>query len=132
MDNAAKALIAAGGVLIAMLVITLSMYLVEMFRSGYEMNSQTLRARQVNEFNSHFTKYGNTITGVDVYNILGKVKEVNNDYDAIIDHIQTLGVVNEDNYMKYFYFTEKVMNSFTYNYYFNGEGIVNKIEITSI
>ena len=59
MDNAAKVLIIAGSILIAMLVISISMYLLSSFRDYYDRNTELLYSYQINSFNSDFIKYGN-------------------------------------------------------------------------
>jgi hypothetical protein len=87
MENASKALIMAGGILVGILVISLAVYLFADFsRTAADINSQNEQQRIV-EFNSKFTTYdtykdkdGNwQITIYDIISLAGYAKE-NNDY----------------------------------------------------
>ncbi|MBR3280391.1 MAG: hypothetical protein IKI57_00910 [Clostridia bacterium] len=132
MDNAAKVLIIAGSILIAMLVISISMYLLSSFRDYYDRNTELLYSYQINSFNSDFIKYGNTISGADAFNILSKVSEVNSKHEYIIFNIASNGDIREDNFKKVFYFTENYMALFKYEYTLDSNGIVNSVSITRI
>ena len=68
MENASKALIMAGGVLIGVLIISLAVYLFVSFgQTSAEINSQNAQ-KQINQFNSQFTSYegNNQLTIHDV------------------------------------------------------------------
>ena len=87
MENASKALIMAGGILVGVLVLSLMVYLFADFsRTAADINSQNEQQRIV-EFNSKFTTYdtykdkdGNwQITIYDIISLAGYAKE-NNDY----------------------------------------------------
>ncbi len=91
MDNAAKALIIAGGILIGMLIISLTMYLYISFQDYYAKSMLMHTSYEIVAFNSNFTKYSNEISGADVFNILSRVYEVNNDDDSIINNITVEG-----------------------------------------
>ena len=70
---------------------------------------------------------------IDAYNILSRVKEVNDDVHSIVSHIDTnAGNVTDINYMDYFYFTEKFTKQFNYNYYFNQDGLIYRIVINAM
>ena len=57
MENASKALIMAGGVLIGVLIISLAVYLFVSFgQTSAEINSQNAQ-KQISQFNSQFTSY---------------------------------------------------------------------------
>ena len=57
MENASKALIFAGGILIGVLVISISIYLLNSYMQFYYENMLTLNSNQIIAFNSYFTKY---------------------------------------------------------------------------
>ena len=76
MENASKALLIAGAVLIAILVVSLIVYLAvsggNILVSNTKNNSSEIKA-----FNSKFTKYeGDTISGIDVKQLLKDVNAV--------------------------------------------------------
>lgn len=57
MENASKALIIAGGILIAMLVLSIAVYLFTTYASLGETYDQTLSATEIQKFNANFTKF---------------------------------------------------------------------------
>lgn len=69
MENASKALIMAGGILIAILVMSLFVYLIVSFGATsdkiHDQNAQT----QITEFNAQFTKYQGR-TNITIYDIV--------------------------------------------------------------
>lgn len=88
MENASKALIMAGGVLIGILIISLAVYLFTDFGSiSAQINAQNAQ-KQIVEFNSKFTSYegykdkdGNwKITIYDIITLAGYAKEYNEYY----------------------------------------------------
>lgn len=78
MENASKALIIAGGILITVMVITLCMYLFTSARGVADASEKRLQVSQIEGFNRFFVNYPNEITGLDVYNIIGKCEDINN------------------------------------------------------
>lgn len=57
MENASKALIMAGSVLIGVLIISLAVYLFATFSEYGDKQTETLAEKQIDEFNSNFYKY---------------------------------------------------------------------------
>ena len=97
MENASKALIMAGGVLIGLLLVSLAVFLFADFGStAAEINARRTQT-QIAEFNARFTAYeGNDLSGnrkkwtiYDVVTVLGYAKE-NNEY--YIDNLNEYGV----------------------------------------
>ena len=150
MDNAAKALIIAGGILIGMLIIALSMYMYRVFQDAYVDSMRLHTAYEINSFNSNFTKYGFTsgdssdvyVMGSDAYNILSKVYDVNNSENSIIDEITISGQSNEnpnsgfslnpsDSYFfeKIFYFSDSFKYKYKYSYGYNNDGVISQITL---
>ncbi len=89
MENASKALIMAGGILVGLLIISLAVYLfVDFGKTASDINNQNAE-QQVVEFNSRFVKYesnkdkdGNWQTTIyDIISLAGYAKE-NNEYYA--------------------------------------------------
>ena len=136
MNNAAKAMLVAGGILVSMLVITVSIYLKNRFVEAAEDSYRLQHVYQINAFNLFFTKYGPIITGADAYNILSRVEEVNSgSFNNLIEVIDSQGNLNVNNYKDYFYYTERLLdNNITYEYKFDyevfngiGDGVVARV-----
>ena len=89
MENASKALIMAGGVLIGVLIISLAVYLFVSFgQTSAEINSQNAQ-KQISQFNSQFTSYegNNQLTIHDVVTVANFAMENNKYYDNNPDYI---------------------------------------------
>ena len=136
MDNAAKALLLAGGILIGILIISLSMYMYTQFQDVYSDNMRLKDSYEKTSFNSFFTKYGEDISGADAYNILSRVYESNNDYDDIAEVIDVNGdagfsVDSSDTnyYEKVFYFSEFFHETYKYSYTYGNDGVISTITI---
>ena len=128
MDSASKAVIIAAGVFIGMLVISISMYMFAAYRDVYEQSMIQFESQQIASFNSFFTQYPPIIKGYDVYNIIGKINEINasNDIDYFISF------ANNITKEKDFYFTEAFKFDYNYSYSYDSEGVISKIEITPV
>lgn len=130
MDSASKAIIIAGGFLVGVLVISVSMYMLTAFRSFYDSSMNEFEAQQIMEFNSFFTQYGNVIKGYDAYNIIGKAYDINQDNDVNYFISFKNSTINPDNLEQTFYFTENLNNNYNYSYTFDADGAINNITIT--
>lgn len=138
MENASKALIMAAAALIAVGLISIFMYV---FTAISEYSSQT-QAQQISNqiiaanryfveaaYDTDLAKAGIQIYGYDVYNLIGKAKDINDDPDGEVE-ITIVGnpfgeELSED---------EKASLSsikYTYKYYMDSMGYVNKIEFIS-
>ena len=77
MENATKALIIAGAVIITILVISLGVMVFKNYRDSVLDNS-SLDEEEITEFNSQFTEYlGNTVPGSQVNALIQTVRSVN-------------------------------------------------------
>ncbi len=138
MDNASKAIILAGGILIGVLIISISMYALATFQSFYESNSEALKAKRIAEFNSYFESIPGTkeedkfyTKGYEVYSAYNKCQEILGDLDSEFTVNCVLNDTNFDgNIKKYFYFTEKLEEDYEYTYTYNGEGVISSIRFT--
>lgn len=104
MENASKALIMAGGILIGILIISLAVYLFTDFgRTAADINDRNA-SQQLVDFNSKFTKYesykdndGNWKTTVyDIVTLAGYAKENNEYYKESTEEQISVNIVNED------------------------------------
>ena len=87
MENATKAIIMAGAVLISIILISIGVALWNNYANFSEQNAKNTRNQQLNEFNVKFEKYaynGNKTSEVsaqDVKTIVNLAKDYNNKYD---------------------------------------------------
>ena len=78
MENASKAVIMAGSVLIAIAVISIALYAYGIFSGYAESSEETLTATQIASFNRFYQSYEegtDTIRGVDVINIINRAED---------------------------------------------------------
>ena len=73
MENASKALIIAGGVLLAILVISVALYLFAGVRGFADAMNVHAELSAVESFNRYYQSFDSKITGIDVVNICNKV-----------------------------------------------------------
>lgn len=134
MENASKALIMAGGVLIGILILSLAAYLfVDFGSTSAEIHRQN-EEKQITEFNSKFTAYLEykdrnenwQITIYDIITLVGYAKENNTYYDGVGDEQIDVKIVS----------TSILDKSETYlinNYgYANNNGTLKKYSCNSI
>ena len=135
MENASKALIMAGGVLIGILILSLATYLIVDFGSTSARIHKQNEEKQVTEFNSKFTSYqgykdkdGNwQITIYDIITLAGYAKENNEYYESVTDEqikVQVEGVNIQSN--------NTVQNQSLISKYVNADGTLKKFECDKI
>ncbi|MBR6253576.1 MAG: hypothetical protein IKR04_07075 [Clostridia bacterium] len=130
MDNVAKALLIAGGILIAILIISLGAYFLTSFRNIYSENMNSLHTTRVANFNSKFTSYGTTITGYQAWNIISYAREANNSPSSVSSHVDTDGgILTIDNYEQRLFFMDALLRTYNYSYSYGPEGTVDRIII---
>ena len=78
MENASKALIIAGSVLIALIIIGALLLMFNNLSNYQDTNVETTREAQVLEFNNQYETYNrNDVRGSDIYSLLGRVVDYN-------------------------------------------------------
>lgn len=78
MDNASKALVMVGAILIAVMLISLGVFLFTYARDQAEGQTQVMDATVVAAFNEQFLSYcGTSIKGTSVKSLISKVKASN-------------------------------------------------------
>ena len=88
MENASKALIIAGAILLAILLITLGIYIFQQAQST--VNNSGMSQAEIQSFNSQFTKYeGESVKGSAVKSMIQEVN-VNNSQDESNEHQITI------------------------------------------
>lgn len=82
MENASKALIMAGGVLISIIIISAVVMVYSNMRQGSQMQDEALKAEQVSKFNMQYTSYEKNIRGVDLMSLINMAEDNNSKYDS--------------------------------------------------
>lgn len=78
MENASKALIMAGGILIALMIIGALLLMFNSISSYQDTNTQTNREAQIVDFNNQYETYNrNDVRGSDLYSLLNNVINYN-------------------------------------------------------
>ena len=83
MDNASKAIIMAGGILIAVAIIGVSLYMITNARELADVSNKAMERSQIESFNRFYYAYApianieHTITGLDACNIYNRVNNNN-------------------------------------------------------
>lgn len=118
MENASKALIIAGAILLAILLISLGILIFN--QSSTVVTGSGMTDAQKASFNARFQKYESTaIKGAQVKSLINEVLAVNNDDD------------NENNISCNYTTTSTINNNTTYSVVLAYEnGVVNSITIT--
>lgn len=154
MENASKALIMAGAVLITVLLISLSMYVFNIIITYTEQSSIQSYSEKAEAFNRYFIYSSNDIDGnrangiqikgSEAYNIIAKINDINND-EWSLDEIElsvsseggTVDITDLNNFIAINKNAEGEITSitddkkYTYSYTINSAtGLVNKIILT--
>lgn len=97
MENASKAFILAGSVLIAIMVISLGVYIFNRF-SITAKESANLDEQEISSFNSKIRQYmGNNIAGSQINGLIDLVRSIDNNALNKGDTIRRINVYDEDN-----------------------------------
>lgn len=128
MGNASKAIIIAGGMLVAVLVISLCMYMYSSFKSMYAENMVMYEVAEKEAFNLFFMQYPSKIKGHEAYNIIGKINEVNASENTLTTIILHGGIKRDEE----FYYTEALEYLYNYSYSFDSDGLITSVTITRV
>ncbi len=82
MENASKALLMAGSILIGIMVISVSVYIFNVFSNYSKERSEELNAHQLSEFNAQFTKY-EAIEQISIYQIISVANYAKNHNESM-------------------------------------------------
>lgn len=128
MDNAAKALIMAGGIFIAVMIVGLAMYILSGARGFARASNDEAELSAIESFNRYYQSFNSTITGIDALNIYNKAIDDSNR----VNHTHTVNVeidpsiINQLNAPDgYNYMT----NKYSYSYTFDSDGYIDNIKI---
>lgn len=92
MENASKALIIAGGILLAMMILALLIYVSTSMSSVAEEQDKRILTKQIEDFNKGYLAYNKTrMYGADVLTVYNKAQEDKEDYDITVNAINKDG-----------------------------------------
>ena len=92
MENASKALLIAGGILVSILVITVFIYMITRISEFRRSNEDLARIENVSEFNKRFTNYQrDDVQGYELLSLIHNVIDYNEQYS-------TDSTINKDSY----------------------------------
>ena len=92
MENASKALIIAGSILIAILVISLGVVIFRTMSNTVEKNAN-LNKQQIEAFNSKISPYiGESISGSQVNELMQRIRSINQKANSTGDNIRKVSV----------------------------------------
>ncbi len=128
MDNAAKALIMAGGVFIAVMIVGLAIYILNGARGFASAANDQAELSAIESFNRYYQSFDSTITGIDALNIYNKA--IDDSTRANHTHTVTVSIdssiINQLNAPDgYNYMT----NKYSYSYTFDSDGYIDNITI---
>ena len=92
MENASKALMIAGGVLLAVLILSVLIYVYSHIQSVERSKAEVLQVEELAKFNREFETYNkNSMYGTDIISVINKAISYNNKYGNLINiHLTTL------------------------------------------
>lgn len=145
MDNASKALIMAGGILIAVLVISVSLYVITSARGVAKISNERIEENAVQSFNRFYAAYTSDgtkveIIGIDAVNIYRKALDDSQREDGalhtidmaashilqpIMDASEAIDNPQDSNYDASTIF----MNKYSFSYTTDVDGYVSTISI---
>lgn len=129
MENASKALLIAGGILIAILIVTVAVYLFANYGSIGKSYDQTLQTTETQKFNENFTRYEGRedVTIQEIVTLYNYVEEYKEKTGAEIT-ISGIGELDLDNPAEAITNNQGELFSVTINNY-DTLGRVNQIKI---
>ena len=134
MENASKALLIAGGVLIAIIIITMFIMMFNRLSSIQKEQEEQTKIEQLAAFNAEYEAFNKKVMyGVDVITLINKVADNNKKYSNNMDYKITVllnGAEIKDSSSLIGTDQEKYLFKCTKITY-NNLGRVNKIEITN-
>ncbi len=125
MENASKALIMAGSILIAIIIISLGIYMFRNFSSSVEKEAN-LNKQQITAFNSKISPYlGESISGSQVNTLMQLVRTINVKANNEGDSAKKITVNGNDNISRY-----DTGKFYTVKGQYNTSGLLTILEVT--
>ncbi len=124
MDNAAKAVVIAGSVLVAIGVISIALYFYGVFSCYFRQSEQLYSNTQIDNFNRFYQSYetsSGSLTAIDALNIYNRAKDDGIPTSKI--SIPNVATIKPDNYLTRKYYHYKLT--------YDPLGMVNGISCTT-
>ena len=97
MENASKALLIAGGVLLAMMILALAVYVFTAMGGFAESQDRKKLTEQIEAFNNSYLAYNKSVMyGTDVLTVSNKAEENNLAYKDNLDYCVDVKAINKD------------------------------------
>lgn len=131
MDNASKALVMAGGVLIALMVVSVALYFlasVRGFAASVNLKNELSAVESFNRYYQSFGYSGSMITGLDALNIYNKAKNAEEEHEINISMgvpISTLEAQSAEKATD----TSALTQKYKYTYSTDSAGYISSITI---
>jgi len=119
MENASKALIIAGAILIAIMLITIGITLVKSGKGVTEAGTESMEISKIATFNSNFTKYEGTKKGAEIKGLWNAVRSSNGVSE------NDIGIYPENKPAGL-----KMNSDYTIELDYGDEGYINKITVS--
>ena len=90
MENATKALLIAGGVLIAVIMVSIAVYLNSLYSDQADQYSETISAVELQKFNSKFDVFigRDNITAQEIVSVVNLAKQYNDQVEIYINTVR--------------------------------------------
>ena len=134
MENASKALIIAGAILISILLISIGIMLINSGREVSETGTASMGSYKIQSFNSNFTFYEGTKKGSEIKNIISAVAasnqtdehkvKINNKMPGDTGYIKASDIKLTADYTVYCEYTEGYVS----NIFINGTGVTGEAQ----
>ncbi len=97
MENASKALLMAAGILIAILIVTIAVFLFASYSSISESYEETTQTTEIQKFNENFTRYldRDDVTIQEIVTLYNYIKEYKEKTDGEIEVAITYNGISE-------------------------------------
>jgi len=116
LENASKALVMAGAVLITIMVFGMAMYFMLQFKEFPEQQEEALRQKQISEFNQEYESYNKQkMYGVDVVTVINKAINNNKTYAHFLTGEYRLG--DNNHYIDVQVILKSPIQSYAIQYY---------------
>ncbi|MCI8640892.1 MAG: hypothetical protein HFJ59_03350 [Clostridia bacterium] len=127
MENASKALLMAGGILIAILIISALLLMVTHLGDYQSSQDNNKKATQVGKFNREFEKYtdDNGVKGTDIVSLINKIADYNSRQTTNSD--SATGTTNYVDYTVRMSITIRGLNEFNIKYAYDKDRPSNQL-----
>ena len=139
MENASKALIIAGSILLGIILVTMAVFIFSSAGKVSQQYEEKLSSDKLNEYNNRYEMYCKDLNAQDMVSLINMTKQLNSNYDGIPDRkveiVVSGSTIDVDNFGE----TQKInlmkqetgsSTSSTFQYlhaeYYNS-GLINKI-----